>query len=73
MLSQAIVRNADDQLEYVLNAMIAASEIDEEGEVRFTRAFFLVRHQDDARVARVNRLAEIVVDWMQQALAETPP
>jgi DNA-binding transcriptional LysR family regulator len=43
------------------------------GEVRFTRAFFLVRHQDDARVARVNRLAEIVVDWMQQALAETPP
>ena len=37
VLSQALVRSFDDQLEYVLNAMIAASEIDGEGEVRFTR------------------------------------
>lgn len=39
-------------------------------EVRLTRAFYLVRHQDDARVARINRLAEVIVDWMGQALAE---
>ena len=30
-------------------------------EVRLTRAFYLVRHQDDARVARINRMAEVVV------------
>ncbi len=36
-LKQATVRNFDDQLEYVLNAMILASEIDADGEVRFTR------------------------------------
>ena len=35
-----------------------------------TRAFYLVRHQDDARVARINRMAEVVVDWMRTALAE---
>jgi DNA-binding transcriptional LysR family regulator len=39
-------------------------------EVRLTRSFYLVRHQDDARVARINRMAEIIVDWMGQALAE---
>ncbi|HET7709855.1 MAG TPA: ATP-binding protein [Sphingomicrobium sp.] len=33
----SIVRNFDDQLEYVLNAMIAASEIGPDGEVRFNR------------------------------------
>ena len=38
VLSQAIVRNFDDQLEYVLNAMIIASEVDSEGEVRFNRS-----------------------------------
>jgi len=37
VLSQAIVANFDDQLEYVLNAMILAAEIDGEGEVRLTR------------------------------------
>ncbi|HZF43843.1 MAG TPA: HAMP domain-containing sensor histidine kinase [Sphingomonadaceae bacterium] len=37
VLSQAIVRNFDDQLEYVLNAMILAAEVDEVGEVRLTR------------------------------------
>jgi DNA-binding transcriptional LysR family regulator len=38
-------------------------------DVRLTRAFYLIRHQDDARVARINRMAEVVVDWMRQALA----
>jgi pimeloyl-ACP methyl ester carboxylesterase len=43
--------------------------IDGPDDVRLTRAFYLVRHQDDARVARINRMAEVVVDWMRQALA----
>src|SRR5690349_23727017 len=33
----SIVKNFDDQLEYVLNAMVGASEIGPDGEVRFTR------------------------------------
>ena len=37
VLTTSIVRNFDDQLEYVLNAMIAASEIGPDGEVRFNR------------------------------------
>ena len=37
VLSRSIVDNFDAQLESVLNAMIAASEIGPEGEVRFTR------------------------------------
>ena len=37
VLSRGIVENFDQQLEYVLNAMIAASEIGPDGEVRFTR------------------------------------
>jgi len=37
VLSRGIVHNFDQQLEYVLNAMIAASEIGPDGEVRFTR------------------------------------
>jgi len=37
VLSRSIVDNFDLQLEYVLNAMIAASEIGPDGEVRFTR------------------------------------
>ncbi|WP_424931414.1 LysR family transcriptional regulator [Amaricoccus macauensis] len=40
-------------------------------EIRLTRAFYLVRHQDDARVARINRIADVVVDWMQQVLSES--
>ena len=39
-------------------------------DVRLVRAFYLVRHQDDARVARINRMAEVVVDWMRAALAD---
>src|SRR5919106_2298246 len=36
-LTASIVQNFDKQLEYVLNAMIAASEIGPDGEVRFNR------------------------------------
>ncbi len=42
-------------------------------DIRLTRAFYLVRHQDDARVARINRMAEVVVDWMRAALSDGPP
>jgi DNA-binding transcriptional LysR family regulator len=37
-------------------------------EIRLMRAFYLVRHQDDARVARVNRMADVIVEWMRSAL-----
>jgi len=37
ILTTSIVRNFDEQLTYVLNAMIAASEIGPDGEVRFNR------------------------------------
>ena len=37
VLTSSIVDNFDSQLEYVLNAMIAASEIGPDGEVRFNR------------------------------------
>ena len=39
-------------------------------DIRMTRSFYLVRHQDDARVARINRMAEVVVEWMRAALGE---
>jgi signal transduction histidine kinase len=37
VLTSSIIRNFDAQLEYVLNGMIAASEIGPDGEVRFNR------------------------------------
>ena len=37
VLTNSLVENFDKQLEYVLNAMIAASEIGPDGEVRFNR------------------------------------
>ncbi len=37
VLTTSIVRNFDNQLEYVLNAMITASEIGPDGEVLFNR------------------------------------
>ncbi|HEY0315286.1 MAG TPA: sensor histidine kinase N-terminal domain-containing protein, partial [Sphingomonas sp.] len=37
VLKDAITRNFDSQLEYVLTAMIASAEIGPEGEVRFNR------------------------------------
>lgn len=42
-------------------------------EIRIMRAFYLVRHQDDARVARINRMAEVVVDRMRHALGQFEP
>ena len=39
-------------------------------DVRLTRAFYLVRHQDDARVARINRMADVVVEHMRRALVD---
>lgn len=41
-------------------------------EVRLTRAFYLVRHLEDARVERINRIAEVVVDSMRAALEDGP-
>jgi DNA-binding transcriptional LysR family regulator len=41
-------------------------------DVRLTRTFYLIRHQDDARVSRINRIAEVIVAAMQAALAERP-
>ena len=37
-------------------------------EVRLTRSLYLIRHQDDARVSRVNRIAEVVVAGIRAAL-----
>lgn len=42
-------------------------------EIRLSRSFYLVRHQDDARVARINRMADIVVERMRAALDTGPP
>jgi DNA-binding transcriptional LysR family regulator len=39
-----------------------------EDDIRLTRAFYLVRHQDDARVARINRMDEVIVERMRAAL-----
>jgi DNA-binding transcriptional LysR family regulator len=40
-------------------------------DIRLTRAFYLIRHEDDARVARINRMAEVVVESMRAALQRT--
>ncbi len=37
-------------------------------DIRLSRAFYLVRHQDDARVARINRMADVVVERMRARL-----
>jgi DNA-binding transcriptional LysR family regulator len=39
-------------------------------DVRLTRAFYLVRHQDDARNERINRIAELVAESVRAALAD---
>ena len=38
-------------------------------EFRLSRAFWLIRHADDARVARLNRFAEALVDEMRAEIA----
>jgi len=42
-------------------------------EIGLGRAFYLVRHQDDARVARINRMAEVIVAWMRAQLGAATP
>lgn len=42
-------------------------------EIRLTRSFYLIRHQDDARVARINRVADAIVERMQLALSNGLP
>lgn len=37
-------------------------------DISLVRAFYLVRHEDDARVARINRMAEVIVDHMRAML-----
>lgn len=37
-------------------------------DIRLTRSFYLVRHQEDARVARINRMADVIVDRVRAAL-----
>ena len=37
VLDSAVTRNFDSQLQYVLSAMIASAELDEDGEIRFDR------------------------------------
>ncbi len=36
--------------------------------IDLTRSYYLVRHQDDDRIARVNRAAELVVDYLRTKL-----
>jgi len=38
------------------------------GEIDLTRSYYLVRHQDDDRIERVNRMAELVVDYLRMKL-----
>jgi DNA-binding transcriptional LysR family regulator len=42
-------------------------------EIRLTRSFYLIRHQDDARVERINRVADAIVERMELALANGLP
>ncbi|MFQ8431530.1 LysR family transcriptional regulator [Amaricoccus sp. W119] len=41
-------------------------------EIRLRRSFYLIRHQDDARVARINRVADVIVRRMRLALGDGP-
>lgn len=42
-------------------------------EIRLTRSFYMIRHQDDARVARINRVSDAIVERMQLALSNGLP
>jgi DNA-binding transcriptional LysR family regulator len=37
-------------------------------DIRLTRSFYLVLHQKDARDDRINRMADVVVSWVRDAL-----
>lgn len=39
-----------------------------EDDIRLTRSFYLVLHEDDARVASINRMAEVIVGHMRAGL-----
>jgi DNA-binding transcriptional LysR family regulator len=39
-------------------------------DIHLTRSFYLIRHQDDARVARINRMADLVVEKLRSALSD---
>ncbi len=39
-------------------------------EIDLTRSYYLVRHQDDDRIARVNRAADLVVQYLRASLGE---
>lgn len=41
-------------------------------DIRLTRSFYLVLHQKDARDDRINRMADVVVSWVRDALAAPP-
>jgi DNA-binding transcriptional LysR family regulator len=43
------------------------------GELSLRRAFYLVRHQDNARVPRINRIADVVCSRMAAMLDLPPP
>ncbi|MFT3973546.1 MAG: LysR family transcriptional regulator [Amaricoccus sp.] len=38
-------------------------------DIRLTRSFYLVLHQKDARDDRINRMADVVVSWVRDALS----
>lgn len=42
-------------------------------DIRLTRSFYLVLHQKDARDDRINHMADVVVSWVREALADSPP
>ncbi len=42
-------------------------------EIRLRRSFYLIRHQDDARVARINRVSDVIVARMRLALSDGLP
>ena len=41
-------------------------------DVRLTRSFYLVLHRKDARDPRINRVAEVLANWVRDALADAP-
>lgn len=41
-------------------------------EIHLRRSFYLIRHQDDARVARINRVSDVIVARMRLALSDGP-
>lgn len=38
-------------------------------DIRLSRSFYLILHQKDARDTRINRIADVIVDWIRTAVA----